>query len=113
MFDQAAEETAIRAWMKDYESAFNRHDVKAIVAQFDENWEGWDGTQTRATYEKSRTEIMKRQKDGQVKLLDEIGLVFVTPDIAGVLAAAARTEKEAKADPPLLTRPGSFASQLT
>jgi hypothetical protein len=61
----------------------NKHDAKAYAALFDQIYENWAGSiKGRAALEKSMAENFKNQKAYQYKALDEIGLIFVTPDVA-------------------------------
>ena len=83
VFDQAAEEAAIRKVLEQSLAAYNGHDAKAYAALLTENFENWEGDRKgRAATEKMLTERFERQKDRQAKLLDEIGIIFVTPDVA-------------------------------
>ena len=82
--DQAADEAAIREASKKIEAAFNAHDAKASVAMYDETIEMWDGTyKGRAEQEKAYVEYFKSGlKNAKMTPLEEIGIVFVTPDVA-------------------------------
>lgn len=83
VFDQAAEEAAIREVIEQVYALANKHDAKGFVALMDESIEDWDGeNKGRAAQEKGISEWWERQTDIQYKLLDEIGIVFVTPDVA-------------------------------
>ena len=77
--DQAADEAAIREAAKQFNAAFNKHDKKAVAASFDENIETWDGSR------KGRDAVVKfldDNPDASVKFLEEISIVFLTPDVA-------------------------------
>lgn len=83
MADQAADEVAIRKTMEQLYAAYNNHDAKAYAAHCDEIIENWDGSDKgRAAFEKTAAKFLERQKDYHVKPLEEIGIVFVTPDVA-------------------------------
>ena len=59
-------------------AAYNKHDFKAFAALHVEDFENWDGTaKGRASLEK-----LTLPESFEAKLLDEIGIVFVTPDVA-------------------------------
>jgi len=83
VFDQAAEEAAIRNVAEQMKASFNAHEAKGCVANTDENYENWLGTvKGREAFEKQRIEDIARYPDVQASFLDEIGIVFVTPDVA-------------------------------
>ena len=84
MADQAADEAAVREAEEKYIVTWNAHDGKALCATHVENSESWDGTRKgRAACEKIFEERFSGPFKGfQVKLEDEIGIVFVTPDVA-------------------------------
>ena len=79
MADQAEDEAAIREATKQFNAALNKNDTKTIAALLDENLETWEGSV------KGRAAFIKRFEeypDMSVKFLDEIGIVFLTPDVA-------------------------------
>jgi len=78
MADQAADEAAIREVVKQAIAAFNKHDAKGMAAFDVENIESWDG---KRKGRKQISEFLASMK-GQYKQLDEIGIIFVTPDAA-------------------------------
>ncbi len=84
VFDQAAEEAAVRKRQETSAAAWNAHDAKAIAAMRVENFENWEGTtKGRAAYEKGVEESFAGPlKNFHSKMLEEIGIVFVTPDVA-------------------------------
>ena len=84
VFDQAAEESDIRDVVEQLYAAMNKHDAKGYLALCDEDFEIWDGTVKGkvALEEYLSTDVWGRQPDIQWKLVDEIGIVFVTPDVA-------------------------------
>lgn len=83
MADQAADEAAIREVAKQIDATWNAHDAKACAAFNDEKYENWDGTVKGPTAdEKMMADLFQAQKDVQRKMLEEIGIVFVTPDVA-------------------------------
>jgi hypothetical protein len=83
VFDQAAEEAAIREAMEQMYAGANKHDVGAYTALMDENFESWDGrAKGLAAWGKNISDSWERQKDIQYTLLDEIGIQFMTPEVA-------------------------------
>jgi ketosteroid isomerase-like protein len=58
------------------------HDAKAMAALVTEDYKSWDDTvKGRAALEKNMTELFEGQHI-HVKQLEEIGIIFVTPDVA-------------------------------
>ena len=84
MANQAAEKDAIRKIEKRIAAAWNAHDAKAICADLDEDVETWDGRiKGKAALEKVYEDVFaRRYKNFHGRLLDEIGIVFVTPKVA-------------------------------
>jgi uncharacterized protein (TIGR02246 family) len=83
MADQAEDEAAIRKVVEQIYAAMNKHDAKAYAAVCAEDFETWEGDiKGRAAMEEVMSGVFANAKDIQFKLLDEIGIVFVTPDVA-------------------------------
>ena len=83
MAEQAEDEAAVRKATEQFMAAYNKHDVKAILALIDESCDNWPGTwKGRAGLQKRYEETFEQSKDTQVQLLEEIRIVFVTPDVA-------------------------------
>jgi uncharacterized protein (TIGR02246 family) len=81
--DQAEDEKAIREASEKVMAAFNAHDAKAQTPLFDEKIEAWNGTgKGRAEHEKGYVEYFQNRPKIGMKHLDEIGIVFITPDVA-------------------------------
>lgn len=81
--DRSADEAAIRKVVEQVNTIHNRHEVKPLVALFDETVEDWAGqTKGREAMEKNLTALFAREKNRIQKEIDEIGIVFVTPDVA-------------------------------
>lgn len=76
--DQAEDEAAIRKMVEQERAAYNKHDAKAMASSMVENIEGWTGERKGR---KQLSEYWARDKV-QSKPLDEIGIIFVTPDVA-------------------------------
>ena len=88
---QAEDAAAIRELVAEGFAALNRHDPKAYVALYAEDYENWTGVRKgRAALEDLYTTIWERQTDRQYELLEELGLIFVTPDVA-ILKARTQT----------------------
>jgi hypothetical protein len=84
VFDPAAEEAAVRKADEIYNAAWSAHDAKAIVATRDESEESWEGT---IKHGEDDSKILEAGfagpfKNVRSKLLKEIGVVFVTPEVA-------------------------------
>ena len=81
MADQAEHEAAIREAVEGIRAAWNAHDANAAVAGHVENIESLDGSRKGKAAEEKYVEglVAGPLKDVQAKLLDEIGIVFVTP----------------------------------
>lgn len=83
VFDQAAEEAAIRAVMDRMYAALDRHDPSGVVAEMDEVFETWEGDMKGlAAREKYWAGFFEANKNAKITLQDEIGIIFVTPDVA-------------------------------
>jgi ketosteroid isomerase-like protein len=83
MADQAEDEAAIRAAVEQVYATASKQDVKALLATATEDAETWGGgVKGHVALEKYFAELWERQKDVQYKILDEIGIVFVSPDVA-------------------------------
>jgi uncharacterized protein (TIGR02246 family) len=81
--DQAEDEAAIRKVVEHIYAALQKHDAKAYTALCSENFETWEGeARGRAAIEKHLSDVFTNAKDIQYKLLEEIGIVFVAPDVA-------------------------------
>jgi ketosteroid isomerase-like protein len=82
-FDQASEEAAIRKTYEQIYAAANNHDAKAYMALYTDNYESWDGSiKGRAAWEDYLTEFWTDNKDRQYEIVEDIGIIFVTPDVA-------------------------------
>ena len=81
--DRTEDEAAIREVIEQSIAAFNRHDAKALYSSSIEETEDWSGTQKgRAALENSIAEWFEQQKAIQEKQKAEIGIIFVTNDVA-------------------------------
>ncbi len=78
-----ADEAAVREVVGRIIAAYNRQDAKTYADSSAEDRENWEGNRKgRATLEKSLETIFARQKDLQYRFIEEIGLIFATPDVA-------------------------------
>ena len=104
MADQAEDEAAVREAEEKYIVTWNAHDGKALCATHVESVESWGGGwKGKAACEKYYGENFAGPwKNFQVKLSEEVGLVFVTPDVAIYKARYAHSggfDREGKALP--------------
>jgi len=93
MAEQAADEAAIRKAMEQNFATWNAKDVKSHVALYSEVAVPWEyaGRGDLEGVEKYLTSVFMKQKDAKAKITQEIGIVFVTPDVAIYKAYAERT----------------------
>jgi hypothetical protein len=84
VFDQAAEEAAIREAMAKGPAAYNIGDARAMAAIFDENSiVGFTGNvRTRAEREQRYRESFERNDNIHFEMEEELGIFFVTSDVA-------------------------------
>ena len=79
----AADETEIRAAIKQYINAHNKHDIKAMAAFIDDNWQNFTGERKgKASYGKWMTEWFEQNADRHLAVAKEIGIEFITSDVA-------------------------------
>jgi uncharacterized protein (TIGR02246 family) len=105
MAQSTADEAAVREAEEKYIVTWNAHDAKALCATNVENSENWEGTRKgKVACEKAFEEYFAGSlKNFEVKLLDEVGIVFVAPDVAIYKARYAYSgtlDDEGKASPP-------------
>jgi ketosteroid isomerase-like protein len=83
MAQSAADEAGVRNATKQWMTANNKHDAKAVGALLDEDVQNWTGERkSRADAVKYLEDRFKRMKDVQVTIAEDIGVDFITPDIA-------------------------------
>jgi hypothetical protein len=81
--DRAKDEAAIREVVEQVNTIHNRHEVEPLVALFDQTVEDWTGaTRGRAAYEKAIAGLFEREGNRLQKEVEEVGIVFVTDDVA-------------------------------
>ena len=103
--DQSVDEAAIRKAMENNFATWNTKDVKGHVALYDEVSVPWEygGKITGEGREKYIATVFTKQKDAKAEITKEIGIVFVTPDVAIYKAHGARigmVDGDGKAMPP-------------
>ena len=82
MADQAADEAAVKKVMDQINAAYNNHDAKTLSSHIAEDYENWARTQRgRAAAIEAMSAAWQRQKDLQFKRLEELGIVFMSPDV--------------------------------
>ena len=80
---QAEDEAAIRKVWEQNQAAFNNHDAKGMAALWETSLvESWDGSAKGAARVEYYADLFKRQPSIQSEVLGEIGIIFVTPDVA-------------------------------
>jgi len=82
---QAEDEAAIRKVMEQMSVAFNNHDAKGMAALSEISLvESWDGSYKgmAGSDNISMVDIFKRQPSIKSHILEEIGIIFFTPDVA-------------------------------
>ena len=83
MADQSEDEAAIRQVALQILDGYSTGTPGTVVELFAEDWENWEGTiKGRAAWEEYATELLQRRKGVKFKQLEEIGIVFVTSDVA-------------------------------
>ena len=77
------DEAAVRRAMNQMDQAYNERDDEALLACMDEGFENWQGNHKgREVNVEAFLAGLKSQKNMEYKRFDEIGIVFVTPDVA-------------------------------
>jgi len=83
MADQAEDEAAIRKVVEQLNAAFNNHDAKGMAALWETSLvESWNGSAKGAARVEYYADLFKRQPSIKSKRLEEIGIIFFTPDVA-------------------------------
>jgi uncharacterized protein (TIGR02246 family) len=82
VFDQAAEEAAVRKAVEQMNAAFNNHDAEGMAVFWDETNENWSGNLKGVENKEYYSDLFKRHPAIRSELLEEIGIIFVTPDVA-------------------------------
>ncbi len=84
VFDQAAEEAAIREAFEEFKTAYNNHDAKGMPSFFlDETLVLWrEEVKGRAAIEKDYEDIFERNKGIHAEVVEDFGILFVSPTVA-------------------------------
>jgi len=81
--DRTEDEAAIRDVVEQINTIHNRHEVEPLVALFDETAENWTGSiRGRTAYEQAITGLFDQEPNRLQEELEEVGIVFVTDDVA-------------------------------
>ena len=80
---QAEDEAAIRKVVEQNQAAFNNHDPRGMGALAEISLgENWDGSYKWTAEADNMVDLWKRQPSIQNHILEEIGIIFFTPDVA-------------------------------
>ena len=83
MAAQAEDEAAIRKVMEQLNAAFNNHDGKGMGALSEISLgENWDGSYKWTAESNNLVDVWKQQPSIKSHILEEIGIIFFTPDVA-------------------------------
>ncbi|TFB11474.1 hypothetical protein E3V55_03660 [Candidatus Marinimicrobia bacterium MT.SAG.3] len=82
MADLGEDEAAVRKAWEQSQAAFNNHDAKMMAALSDQSNESWDGNRKWTAGADHMADLFKRQPSIKSKRLEEIGIIFFTPDVA-------------------------------
>lgn len=80
--DIEEDEVAIRKVWEQTQAAFNNHDAEGMAASWDKVLENWRGNRKGTAQKEYYSDLFKQQTRVQSKLLEEVGIIFVTPDVA-------------------------------
>jgi ketosteroid isomerase-like protein len=80
--DIEAEEAAIRETMKTAIEGLNNHDIQAHLSTLTEDFETWSGRGEKNAREKYFTELWEWQKNVKYNVVEELGITFISPDVA-------------------------------
>ena len=83
MADQAEDEAEVRDAYKQLLTAFNNHDAEAMMAMAADFIEFWDGDSKGLTaHKKFFSDFFAKRENLKCEVLGEIGIVFVSSDVA-------------------------------
>ncbi len=100
--DIEEDEAPIRKAWEQINAAFNNHDSEGMAAGRDKACENWKGDQKGSALVKYYSDLFKQQTRIKSHLLEEVGIIFVTPDVAIYKALMDNTglvDKEGKPRP--------------
>ena len=99
--NQNADEIAIRETMEKSINGLNNHDIEAHLSTLIEDYETWSGRGELKAREKNFTELWKWQKSAMYKVVEELGISFISPDVALYRARYERTGQIEKDGTPI------------
>ena len=100
--DTEEDEVAIRKVWEQNNAAFNNHDAEGMAASWDKASENWRGNQKGTALVEYYSDLFKQQTRVKSNLLEEVGIIFVTPDVVIYKALMDNTglvDKEGKPRP--------------
>ncbi|GAI15834.1 unnamed protein product [marine sediment metagenome] len=100
--DIEEDEVAIRKVLEQINAAFQNHDAEGMAALWDQSVESWNGSRKGAAQVKYYADLFNLQPSIKSNHLEEIGIIFVTPDVAIYKALMDNTglvDKEGKPRP--------------
>ena len=80
--DLEVEAASIRSIAEQVYETVNNRDWDAHVALYAEEYEVWEESRDRATHKSRHEEAFEGQDDARYEIEEEIGLVFLTSDVA-------------------------------
>lgn len=80
--DIEEDEAAIRKVWEQTNAAFNNHDAEGMAANRDKINENWSGNRKGTAQTEYYSDLFKQQPRIKSNLLEEVGIIFVTPDVA-------------------------------
>ena len=80
--DVEAEKAAIRETMKKALDGLNNHDIQTHLSTLTEDFESWSGRGEKNAREKLFTELWEWQKNAKYNVVEELGITFISPDVA-------------------------------
>jgi ketosteroid isomerase-like protein len=99
--DVEAEEAAIRETMKKAWDGLNNHDIQAHLSTLTEDFETWSGRGEKKAREKFFTELWEWQKNVKFNVVEELGISFISADVALYKARFERTGEIEKDGTPI------------
>ena len=80
--DIEAEKAAIRETIKTALEGLNNHDIQTHLSTLTEDFETWSRRGDKTTREKNFTELWEWQKNAKYNVIEELGITFISPDVA-------------------------------
>jgi ketosteroid isomerase-like protein len=101
--DVEAEKAEILETIKKSFEGLNNQDIQAHLSTLTEDFETWSGKGDKNTREKSFTERWEWQKNVKYNVVEELGITFISPDVALYKARCENTGEIQKDGTPLPT----------